>query len=277
MIKELIRNGGFERGNFDFWEFTPAVFTIDTVEKNRGTYAVECMTAGAGTNDIYSKDYIKVNPFELYQYVVWIKNTNMSTIDLQVQLLDSDLTEISKITLETIASPQGWTKHLEYVDIPEDCYYVRFWIHNTAVGIAQMWLDDVSMHILDISRIFVQDDEMIKVVNETTKHTVTGDDFFTGIWKEAEYWFALTSFTETGGANPVTLDVKIQTWDKALYTWRDAMVFQQKSCGASGSVTTQEYKRLTGNLGWKQRVSYTTAGAGTIGDCDFKVGVVYKR
>lgn len=119
--------------------------------------------------------------------------------------------------------------------------------------------------------------ELIDVVNETTKHTVNGVSFPTGQWKEAEYYLDITSFTETVGANPVTIDVKVETYDPSTSKWRDAMVFQQLSCAASGSETTHEYKRLNSNIGVQQRVTYTTAGLGTIGDCDFKVGAVYKR
>ena len=119
--------------------------------------------------------------------------------------------------------------------------------------------------------------ELIGVENETTKHTVNGAVFPTGPWKEAEYYLDITSFSETAGVGAITIDVKIETYDPATGKWRDAMVFQQLSCALSSSETTHEYKRLTGNIGVQQRVTYTTAGAGTIADCDFKVGAVYKR
>ena len=123
----------------------------------------------------------------------------------------------------------------------------------------------------------VKSELLIGIENETTKHTVNGAEFSTGIWKEAEYVFDLTSFTETGAVNAVTIDVKVESYDPTTGKWRDVMVFQQVSCAASGSETTTEYKRLVGSLGVKQRVTYVTAGLGTIGDCDFKVGAVYKR
>lgn len=119
--------------------------------------------------------------------------------------------------------------------------------------------------------------ELIKIVADTAKHTVNGAAFPTGPWKEAEYFYNLTVFDESGGANAITIDVKIQTYDPVSGEWRDAMVFQQVSCAAAGSETTQEYKRLASNLGVQQRVQYVTGGAGTIADCSFTVGAVYKR
>ncbi|MBC8520983.1 MAG: hypothetical protein H8D26_03190 [Methanomicrobia archaeon] len=119
--------------------------------------------------------------------------------------------------------------------------------------------------------------ELIAVTNETTKHTVNGTSYLVGQWKEAEYFYDLTSFTETGAATAVTIDVKVETYDPVTGKWRDAIVFQQVSCAASGSETTQEFKSLKSNIGVMQRITYTTGGTGTIGDCDFKVGAVYKR
>ena len=119
--------------------------------------------------------------------------------------------------------------------------------------------------------------ELISIENDTAKHTVNGAAFPTGPWKEAEYYLDITSFTETGGGGAVTIDVKVETYDPVTGKWRDAMVFQQLSCAIAGSETTHEYKRLASNIGVQQRVTYVTAGAGGIGDCDFKVGAVYKR
>lgn len=119
--------------------------------------------------------------------------------------------------------------------------------------------------------------ELINIVADITKHTAHGSVFHTGPWKEAEYYLDIEGFDESGGVNPITIDVKVETYDVVVGVWRNAMVFQQLSCAASGSETAQEYKRLASNLGMQQRVTYTTGGAGTIADCTFRVGVVYKR
>ena len=230
---------------------------------------------------IYTKDYIEVVPGEIYNVIAYLYNFDLdSGITVYLAFYDADKLDIfENLPVAPLYSGSGaWKKISGPILIPEEAVYARVYVNGADSGTgAYMFMDNVSLKKIDIANLAAEYDRLIWVNNETTKHTVVGDEFFTGIWKEAEYYFDLTSFTETGAANPVTIDVKIQTYDYETDTWRDAMVFQQKSCGAGGSVTTSEYKRLASNLGWKQRVSYTTAGAGTIGDCDFKVGVVYKR
>lgn len=118
---------------------------------------------------------------------------------------------------------------------------------------------------------------MIEVENETTKHSVSGAAFLTGKWTKADYFLSVTSFTESGAANPVTVDVVIQTYDPGTDMWITTQTFTQVVCAAGGSETAQEVKGLSSSIGIKQRVVYITAGTGTISDLDFKVGVVYKR
>ena len=278
MSKELIRNGGLERGDFEFWELETGAMVISIAEVHTGSYSLYFGTSG-GVAKINIKDYIMVSPGAIYKASIWLYNVDL-TVSAVVYILFYDsnktkLDEYGKIG-ETVGTG-AWEHIVGHAEVPEGAVYARVSMWATGAGEQYGYIDELSLQEIDLSKISVTKKELITVINETTKHTVTGDEFFSGIWKEAEYFFDLTSFTETVGANPVTIDVKIESYDPETDTWRDAMVFQQKSCPASGNVTTQEYKRLVGGLGWKQRVSYTTAGAGTIGDCDFKVGVVYKR
>ena len=279
MGNELVRNGGFERGDTEFWEVLNGTIDIETVEKKRGSYC--CKAIGGGVLDLLdfqSKDYIKVSVGEIYKVQDWIQGGKAArTMDLSIRFYDTDLDLISYISMFPLTTPAAWSLRAGYFVIPEECSYIKIYEQGFGTIAAPLYIDSVSLQRIDIDKLAVCSEELINILNETAKYTVAGPKFFTGIWKEAEYVFNLTSFTETGGANPVTIDVKIQTYDPETATWDDAMVFQQKSCAASGSVTTREKKMLVGNLGWKQRVMYTTAGAGTIGDCDFKVGVVYKR
>lgn len=110
-----------------------------------------------------------------------------------------------------------------------------------------------------------KDIEMINIVDETTSHTAYGSEFFTNRWREAELFLKCTSLT---GTSP-TLDVIVQAYDPNIADWNDIATFTQLS--AAGS----ERKIVTAGLGWKERVKYTTGG--TVTDCDFKVGAVFKR
>ena len=278
MGKELLRNGGFERGDLQFWEMTDGIMEIATDQKKTGTYSVKITTDITNHAYLYNKDFIKVDALSIYFLSVWIRKHDPSSFHVYIEFSDAAFEDFKWIEIKGTEVTDTWINFKGHAATPEGSVYAQIWIMNSGFGVGDYsHIDAVSFQEIDVDKAAASPKELITVLNETTKHTVLGSEFFTGIWKEAEYFYDLTSFTETLGANPVTIDVKIESYDPETDTWRDAMVFQQKSCPASGSVTTQEYKRLVGGLGWKQRVSYTTAGAGTIGDCDFKVGVVYKR
>ena len=279
MSKELIRNGGFERGDTEFWESIDVTsIEVLAAAKKYGTYGCKVISSGAATGLLQTKDFFQVKYLQLLNISCWIKNSNSRTMSIRVYEFDSNaqLIGYSIINLTTIGTTHTFL---------EDFYIVKAGVSYIKIDIAQLgfasneysFIDSISLRMVEPSELSVCTEILQDITNETLKRTVAGSKFFTGLWKEAEYFFDLTSFTESVSGGAVTIDVKIQTYDPETVKWRDAMVFQQKSCPSGGSVTTYEYKRLTGNLGWKQRVVYTTAGAGTIGDCDFKVGVVYKR
>ena len=279
MSKQLIRNGGFERGDTEFWDSVD-VLSIEALvaAKKYGTYGCKVISDGSASALIFPKDFFQVEYKELYNISLWIKNSVAHAVSVRIYEYDSDKQYVSCTTLETKTVGSTFECLDNYYAVNPGVSYIKLYIKHIAFSVTEYsYIDSVSVVSIDVSKISTTYESLIEIMNETTKHTVTGDEFFTGIWKEAEYFFHLSSFTETGGASAVTIDVKIQSLDPETGNWHDVMVFQQKSCPASGSVTTEEGKRLTGNLGWKQRLSYTTAGAGTIGDCDFIAGAVYKR
>lgn len=230
---------------------------------------------------IHTKDYIEVSAGEIYEAIAYVYNFDIDTgIGLFLKYYDKDLVYISDFStiVSSYTGTGAWKKLSGHAQIPDNAAYARIYItaQDSGTG-AYMFLDNVSLKQLNIANIAVQNSELIAIVNETTKHTVVGEEFDTGIWKEAEYYLDLTKLQRVAAGANVTIDVKIESYDPETDTWRDAMVFQQLATIVDAAVSTTETKTLVGNLGWKQRISYTTAGAGTIEDCDFKVGVVYKR
>jgi len=115
---------------------------------------------------------------------------------------------------------------------------------------------------------------LANVINQTTKGTYELSSYDTSHYKEAEYILDVTALTETGGSNAITLDVKIQSYYPATGKWKDVVIFDQVSVTGATTTSTQ-HKIATTGLGTKQRVVYTLGGDGTVGDCDFRVEVVY--
>ncbi|MFV9676851.1 MAG: hypothetical protein ACNYVW_04280 [Methanosarcinales archaeon] len=106
--------------------------------------------------------------------------------------------------------------------------------------------------------------ELFNVVNETTSHTVNGASVRSYQWREAQFHLYCSSLTGTSD----TLDVKIQVQDPTTEQWTDIATFAQLI--AAGSATLV----VTAALGSLIRPVYTTGG--TVTDCDFKLGVVWK-
>lgn len=279
METEIIRNGGFERGNMAFWESLD-VTSIEALAaaKKYGSYGCKMISEAANYGLLISRDLVSVSFGEILDLSYWIKNSATETVSMFVYEYDSDKNYMGFSYLPEISVGTEFTKYSELYKCKAGISYIKIAIMQLEfLNGEYSYIDSVSVIRLNLPVISTTIEKLIEVENDTSKHTVTGAEFFTGIWKEAEYHYYLTNFTETGGANTVTLDVKIETYNPIINRWYDTMVFQQGVAGPGGGLIFEETKTLVGTLGWKQRVSYTTAGAGTIGDCDFKVGVVYKR
>jgi len=268
MVKELIRNGGFERGNYDFWSTHTYAFEIQTAVKKYGTYASKVTLGATGIAVLNTKDYISVSPFALYKLTLWMKNNHNIVHAICAATYDSDyqVLEGPGIIILGTVGVFDWTKLVGYFVIDDEASYIS--IADGMLGLVNQVCYHDAFSLLQISpdEVISHQIEMVSVSNLTTKDTYYADEYFTGIWKQAEYHLYCTSLTGTAP----TLDVTIQGYDPNTEQWKDVLVFQQLTTDGS------EFKTVLSGLGWKQRVKYVLGGT-TVTDCDFKVGVVYKR
>lgn len=270
-IKEHIRNGSFERGNTDFWEVISddTALTVQTEELKRGTYGGLISVTNGIEGTVQCKDYIPVSVYEIYKLSAWAKSPVMDGLIVYVYWYDSDLNFITgDVLYEAGGVLPAFTEITAFFGVPEEASYMKFRFYNTkAVQADYVWyLDSFSLLRVDIEKISARAVKIARVENLTTKDTYYGAEFFTGIWKQAEYHLYCTSLT---GTDP-TLDVTIQGYDPSTEQWKGVLVFQQLDDAGT------EFKTVLSGLGWKQRVKYVLAGT-TVTDSDFEVGVVYKR
>lgn len=114
-------------------------------------------------------------------------------------------------------------------------------------------------------------------VDNTEKGTFELNPVSTKFYKdEAVLILKIAELTETGGANSITLDVKVQSYFPEIDEWIDTAIFDQVSVTGSTKSDVQ-LKVMTVGLGMKQRVVYTLGGEGTVGACKFKVLAEYKE
>ena len=267
MVKELIRNGGFERGNLDFWKVTHGSVNVVSDVKKRGNRAAKFICGAFGVVELDNKDYIEVTPFSLYKFTGWFKNVNLTKMQVLVFFYDSDIQHISggDLTLWEKSGTYDWTFAEEWFTVPVESSYIALGIAGTGSSGEYGYIDSISLQEADLSKLAVYTRELLSKTNFTSTGTFYSDEYFSGVWKYAEFYLNVTSLT---GTDP-TLDVTIQAYDPSTGLWKDIAVFEQVT-----SSDTQ-LKVATAGLGWKVRVKYTTGGSLT--DGDFIVGAVFKR
>jgi len=267
MVKELLRNGSFERGNLDFWETYLSEAQVQTSRKKRGSYAVKIIASDYGWAILRSRDYIEVTPHSVYKHTGWYKNSTLTKMKAMVGFFDCDKDAISGEE-EIIWEKSGafdWTFGEGWFVIPIEASYLRFYVMGEGSQYDYGYVDCLSLQEVDLNRLSVYTRKLLEKTDFTSTGTFYSDTYFSGIWKTGEYYLNVENLT---GTDP-TLDVSIQSYDPSTGIWKDIVEFEQ----ATGAGT--QLKVATAGLGWQQRVKYMTGG--TITDCDFKVGVVFKR
>ena len=94
----LIRNGGFELGNTNFWRVTTSgSLEIETSEVHSGSYAGKFISGGDYIEYILNNDYIPVSPYNLISVNGWIKSSSNSEVSMIIFLYDSEYSFIDAL------------------------------------------------------------------------------------------------------------------------------------------------------------------------------------
>ena len=266
-MKELIRNGGFERNDIDFWTVYLGSATVTNTDKHAGYYSVKLSCGSMNTVYLETKDYIEVSPYELYRVLTWVKSVSWTYIEGLIYYYDSDYQSISAYELELFKETGSfdWTRKECYFSVPTDASYISLAYHAVGTNGTYGYIDSISLAQLDIKDIAAMHVALVEEENLTTAGTYYSDEFFVGMWERAIFGLNCTSLT---GSSP-TLDVSVEVYIPDVDIWIPVLTFNQLT--SSGS----EVKTLNDVHGWLLRVKYVLGGSVT--DCDFKVGAVFKR
>jgi len=121
---------------------------------------------------------------------------------------------------------------------------------------------------------------LYKVYEPTGMSTGTyySDEYFSGIFHSGEYNLNVIGLMESGGTDPFTLSVTVQSYDQAGNIWYDAVEFDDVECAAGGSISNEVYTKIaTAGVGFKQRVKAVLSGSGTPSVVVFNVSCTYKQ
>jgi len=267
MVKELIRNGGFERGNLDFWKVVFGTVSVVSDVKKRGSYSAKMITGDYDSVKLDSKDYIEVTPFALYKHTGWYKNVDLTKMQAMAMFYDSNIDRITDadIIIWEKTGAFDWTYCEGWFVTPPEASYMVLGIAGTGTSGKYGYIDSISLQEIDLSRLAVYTKELLEVEDLPLPGTYYSDEVFSGLWKYGEFFLNVTSIS---GTDP-KIDIVIQAYDPSTGLWKNIVKYDQVTS------TGSQLKVATAGLGWKIRVKYTIHS--DTSDADFVVSAVFKR
>lgn len=147
----LIRNGGFETGNIDFWSLLgEADFDVSTADPHSGTHHLRATATAAGAARVYGADYIEVSAGKRVYLQGYMKGSRVLSGQLSVQEYDSTLNYLRHTTLLTMDVETAYTLFSGIHFVGDDCAYIRPYIRSTVIAIGDtVDFDDISMLMED--------------------------------------------------------------------------------------------------------------------------------
>ena len=262
----LIRNGGFERGNTDFWSVeTDGTLEIDSVNQKYGVYCGKFTSGGSINEVVLSADYIKVTPYQLINGVLWIKSATTKSVYLMIYAYDADYSYIEAIEPGVKVMDGTYLLLNNQFQIPANCAYIRFGfrIFNSSSG-EIFYLDGGILNILDMDSAVNGVIELLRKQNYTASGNTSLD---TKDMRQFSTYFAQLVCVNVAGSSP-TLDVEVKE--------KDAFG-QPISLASFTQVTAASNERidLPHCQGNQMYIEYTITGSGA--EFDFGVAVVGKR
>ena len=257
-MKNLIRNGGFERGNVDFWTgYDCAALGVTGSPTYKGSYA------GSLTCDNVNKPYIMPNDFialtegETAFFEAWVRPSHSDTVSFKAKYYDEGLTEIAELTYESLPMAVGsWHNVMWALTGVRDAVYVKPLIEYNAVATGKyLLIDNVLMYKFDRTQLTGLVLSMEEQSGISSAGTIYGDYMIAFPYREVE--FSLYVATSAGAAE--TLDVTIESYiGHGIAMTKPIVTFEQVTAGADYQVVV-----LSEGLGSKIRTKSVIGGAPT--------------
>ena len=269
MVKNLIRNGGFERGDTEFWAaYDAKSFEVVASPVHRGTYAGKIVVKAGEYPYLITNDYFELTVGEIAYFEARVHGSDMMSAYLRVEYYDEGLNTIETVTYEQFnPATSGFAKIMEPISGIDGAKYCRPYIYLIDDNEDDfMVVDSVQMYKFRPEDAMGGIREMDKRTGLDTAGAYTSDWYFVAPFKEAE--FKLYVGTLTGTAD--TLDVTIESKSPFSSAEHVIATFAQ----VTGSDILQ-ILLVTAGLGTKIRVRAVLAGTGL--NCTYYVIATYKR
>jgi len=268
-MKNLIRNGGFERGTIDFWTaFDKKSFGVVATPVFKGSYAGKIVCDGANNPYLMTNDFVPLAIGEIAYFEAWIRANVMCSCYLRVEYYDEQLEVIETVTYESFnPGTSGYVQELQVISGIEGAVYCKPYLYLAHSTVDDYFLvDNVSMYK------FTPEDMMCGVRLMDDRDSLTTSGTYNSPWSVVsgfrEATFLLYVGTLTGTAD--TLDVTIESQSNFKSNEYVLVTFEQVTASDNEHVIV-----ITEGLGTKIRVNAVLAGSNL--DCDYWLEAVFKR
>lgn len=226
MGKNMIRNGGFERGNTDFWDGqNGSAFEVVTTPVHAGTYAVKIVAQTGPSPTIKPNDYFEIGLDETAALELWLRGSAAAGVHLWMYFYDEELILIK--SFRVVPFNLSTTEYVQYLfDISgiEGSKYFKPMVYFNATVIGQvLYLDSVSLYKSDPKTSAGRTHQIYKSGTLNSAGTYYSDMFYVAPFTQGEFKLWVDSCLGTSE----TVDVTIES--KSLYDeqWHTIATFTQ--------------------------------------------------
>jgi len=269
MVKNLIRNGGFERGTIDFWTAgDEKSFGVVGTPVYKGSYAGKLVADGSHNPSIVTNDFFLVTPGEHMYFEAFLRGSHTMDCELRLLYYDEALSLIDETVYQSVEIySTGYTRMVWPVSGIEGAMYVRVKLLMGEMTVDRyMLVDNVLMYRQDPTEITAFEDVIYPLTTHSSAGTYYSEYVLTGAFREAA--FILKAAT-CAGTNE-TLDVTIESHSFYASIKHDIATFAQITAVGDPQVLV-----VTAGLGVKVRMKAVIGGTPT--SVSFFVVGVFKR
>ena len=262
----LIRNGGFERGDLSYWGIeTAGSLAYDTTTPLRGVGAGELTASGLGQETIINQDYVKVSPYNTYMLSAYINSAAVRWCRLYAVEYDQNLNVIAVYNIAGGLTTGAYKLYQSLHVTKKESAYLRLRVAVDAALVGEtFYIDGVGVAPAKVQDMCI---DTVHLANRVVANVSddTGDNrqdlqaFNTFIADICVYAVA--------GVNP-TLDVGVY---EESAQWQPVLVGTFAQLIATGSE-----RIVLSNVTGKSLYAVYVIG-GTTPEFDFSVGVTGKR
>lgn len=268
-MKNLIRNGGFERGSIDFWTaFDAANFYVQNGYTHEGAFAGRVDCDGTHEPYIMPNDFIRLVSGEVAYFEAWLYASGMYQAELDVEYYDEGLVKVDEIKYASFnPGTSNFAQVLWAISGVDGAMYARpkLKLKHTTLN-HFMVVDSVMMYKFSPEDVMGGERLMIDMDSGNVVGNFFGDWLLSAPFKEAEFKLYVA---ECSGTNP-TIDVTIESWSAFDGFEHDIAVFEQVA-------STNNMQVIVLNEGVGSKIRAKGVVAGNPSDIKYSVSGIFKR